>query len=162
MHRGIYRRSDSTASFGVQIGRSNCCTAESYPFWGCESIFMPLCFYYFHWRCMFPVKIETLGIKGKTLLGFVSKLLKTKSFLTAPSHVLPFQLKQTFTPKIWIFTEGEGYGIGSSLPFKIFSTSPTYIINEIATLVSISFSCVFTKYYHKHSVPPRHEWMSYS
>ena len=36
MHRGIYRRSDSTASFGVQIGRSNCCTAESYPFWGCD------------------------------------------------------------------------------------------------------------------------------
>ena len=54
MHRGIYRRSDSTASFGVQIGRSNCCTAESYPFWGCESILMPLC-YYFHWHCMFPV-----------------------------------------------------------------------------------------------------------
>ena len=48
MHRGIYRRSDSTASFGVQIGRSNCCTAESYPFWG----------YYFHWHCMFPVKVE--------------------------------------------------------------------------------------------------------
>ena len=29
---------------------------------------------------------------------------------------------QTFPPIIWIFTEGEGDGIESRLPFKIFST----------------------------------------
>ena len=35
---------------------------------------------------------------------------------------MSLQLKQTFPPIIWIFTEGEGDGIESSLPFKIFST----------------------------------------
>ena len=48
--------------------------------------------------------------------------------------------------------------------FVAFSENPNFI--KIATLVRISFFCVlgtyFTKYYHKHSVPPRHEWMSYS
>ena len=34
--------------------------------------------------------------KGKTLLGVVNKLLKTKSLLTTPSNVLPLHLKQTF------------------------------------------------------------------
>ena len=37
-------------------------------------------------------------------------------------YVLPFYLKQTFPPLIWMFTEGEGDGIKSRLPFKIFST----------------------------------------
>ena len=41
-----------------------------------------------------------------------------------PSNLLPLYLKQTFLPKIWIFTEGEGDGIESRLPFKIFSTLP--------------------------------------
>ena len=39
-----------------------------------------------------------------------------------PSNVLPLHLKQTFPPKIWIFTEGVGDGIESRLSFKIFST----------------------------------------
>ena len=39
-----------------------------------------------------------------------------------PSNVLPLHLKQTFPPIIWICTEGEGDGIESRLPFKIFST----------------------------------------
>ena len=34
-----------------------------------------------------------LRCKGKTLLGVVNKLLKTKSFLTSPSNVLPYHLK---------------------------------------------------------------------
>ena len=34
-----------------------------------------------------------LRCKGKTLLGVVNKLLKTKSLLTSPSNVLPFYLK---------------------------------------------------------------------
>ena len=53
------------------------------------------------------------------MLGDVNKLLKTKK----PSNVLPYYLKQTFPPIIWIFTEGnKGDGIKSRLPFKIFST----------------------------------------
>ena len=51
-----------------------------------------------------------LRCKDKTLLGFVNKLLKTKSLLTmpSPSNVLPLHLKQTILPIIWIFTQGEG------------------------------------------------------
>ena len=58
------------------------------------------------------VKIQIMGgkvclrCKGKTLLGVVNKLLKTKSLLTIPSNVLPLQ----------------GEEIESRLPFKIFST----------------------------------------
>ena len=45
------------------------------------------------------VKIQSIGekvclrFKGKTLLGIVNKLLKTKSLLTSPSNVLPYSLK---------------------------------------------------------------------
>ena len=45
------------------------------------------------------VKIQIMGgkvclrCKGKTLLGVVNKLLKTKSLLTSPSNVLPYYLK---------------------------------------------------------------------
>ena len=39
-----------------------------------------------------------------------------------PSNVLPLHLKQTFPPLIWTFTDGEGDGIESRLPFKIFFT----------------------------------------
>ena len=56
------------------------------------------------------------------MLGDVNKLFVFKSLLTTPSNVLPLHLKQTFLPIIWIFTEGEGDGINSRLPFKIFST----------------------------------------
>ena len=61
-----------------------------------------------------------LRCKGKTLLGFVNKLFVLKSLLIMPSNVLPLHLKQTFLPII--FTEGEGDGIESRLPFKTFST----------------------------------------
>ena len=40
-----------------------------------------------------------------------------------PSNVLTLHLKQTFPPLIWIFTEDEGDGIESRLPYKIFSNS---------------------------------------
>ena len=64
------------------------------------------------------VKIQIMGgkvclkCKGKTLLGVVNKLLKTKSLLTMPlpSNVLPLlslHLKQLSLPIIWIFTEGD-------------------------------------------------------
>ena len=36
-------------------------------------------------------------------------------------NALPLHLKETFPPIIGIFTEGEGDGIKSRLPFKIFS-----------------------------------------
>ena len=45
------------------------------------------------------MKIQIMGgkvclrCKGKTLLGIVNKLLKTKSLLTSPSNVLPYYLK---------------------------------------------------------------------
>ena len=65
-----------------------------------------------------------LRCKAKTLLGIVKKYLETESLLTSPSNVLPLHLKQTFPPIIWIFTEGEGDGIKSRLPLKIFSTLP--------------------------------------
>ena len=45
------------------------------------------------------VKIQITGGKvclmceGKTLLGIVNKLLKTKSLLTSPTNVLPYYLK---------------------------------------------------------------------
>ena len=64
------------------------------------------------------VKIQIMGGKvclcciGKTLLGVVKKLLKTKSLLTSPSNVLSYYrlsyyLKETLAPIIWIFTEGD-------------------------------------------------------
>ena len=56
------------------------------------------------------------------MLGDVNKLFVFKSLLTMPSNGLPLHLKQTFPPIISIFTEGEGNGIESRLPFKIFST----------------------------------------
>jgi hypothetical protein len=34
-----------------------------------------------------------LRCKGKTLLGIVNKLLKTKKLLTSPNSVLPYYLK---------------------------------------------------------------------
>ena len=59
------------------------------------------------------------------MLGDVNKLFIFKNLLTMPGNVLPLRLKQTVSPKspiIWIATEGEGDGIKSRLPFKIFST----------------------------------------
>ena len=47
------------------------------------------------------VKIQIMGgkvcwrCKGKTLLGVVNKLLRTKSLLTLPSNVLLYYFKQT-------------------------------------------------------------------
>ena len=49
-----------------------------------------------------------------------------KSLLTTLSNVLPLHLKKTFPPVIWIFTEGEGDGIESRLPFKKISTFPKW------------------------------------
>ena len=56
------------------------------------------------------VQMQIIGGKG----------VKAKNW--TPSNVLPLYLKQTFLPIIWIFTDGEGDGIKSRQPFKIFST----------------------------------------
>ena len=40
-----------------------------------------------------PYVYSGLQSKGKTLLGIVNKLQKTKSLLTSPSNVLPYHLK---------------------------------------------------------------------
>ena len=56
------------------------------------------------------------------MLSDVNKIFVFKSLLTMPSNVLPLHIKQTFPPIIWIFTEGEGDGIQSRLPLKIFFT----------------------------------------
>ena len=67
------------------------------------------------------VKIQIMGgkvclrCKGKTLLGIVNKLLKIKRLLTMSSNNLPSELKHTFPPIFWIFTEGEVDGIECSL-----------------------------------------------
>ena len=51
------------------------------------------------------------------------------------ANVLPLHLKQTFPHIIWIFTEGEGDGDGieSRLPFKIFSTLPDVSLMSFAS-----------------------------
>ena len=54
------------------------------------------------------------------MLGDINKFFIFQSLLTTTSSVLPLQ--QTFPPIVWIFTESEGDGIQSRLPFKIFST----------------------------------------
>ena len=67
-----------------------------------------------------PVKIQIMGgkvclrRKGKTLLGIINKLLKTKSLLTTPNNVLPYYLNLTFPPN--------SDGIKSRLSSLIFST----------------------------------------
>ena len=67
------------------------------------------------------VKFQIMGgkvclrCKGKTLLSIVNKLSKTKSLLTSPSNVLPYYLKETLPPIIWIFTEDKGDDIKSRL-----------------------------------------------
>ena len=69
-----------------------------------------------------------------------------------PRNVLPLHLKQTFPSIIWIFTEGEGDGIESRLPFKIFSTL-------ILILFSIFhyFSILDSQYYPAPSEDCRYE-----
>ena len=67
------------------------------------------------------------------MLGNVKKLFVFKWLLTIPSNVLPLHLKQTFQPLIWIFTEGEGDGVESRLPFKIFSTLNNFLMLIILT-----------------------------
>ena len=50
--------------------------------------------------------------------GDVNKLLCFQKFV---GNVLPLHLEQTFPPIFEFFTEGEGDGIESRLPLKIFS-----------------------------------------
>ena len=74
-------------------------------------------------------QVQFILVRSKSLLGDVNKLFVFKSLLTMPSNVLPLHFKKTFPPIIWIFTEGESDGMESRLPFKIFSTLLTKLLN---------------------------------
>ena len=79
------------------------------------------------------VKIQIMGgkvclrCKSKTFLGVVNKLLITKCLLKTSNNLLPLPFKQSFLPIIWIFTEVEGDGIKSRLPFNFFFYFTTYL-----------------------------------
>ena len=70
------------------------------------------------------VKIQIMGRKvcfrcnGKTLLGIVNKILKTKSLLTSTSNVLTY-----FLPMILIFTESEGVNQIQAIFLNLFRSS---------------------------------------
>ena len=75
-----------------------------------------------------------LRVIRQNIAGWCQQNFVFKSLLTTPRNVLPLHLKQTFPPIIRIFTDGEGDGIKSRLPFKILSTllknsSNSYYIN---------------------------------
>ena len=61
------------------------------------------------------------------MLGDVNKLFVFKGLSTMPSNILPLHLNEIFVTIIWIFTEAEGDGMESRLPFKIFSILLTYL-----------------------------------
>ena len=61
-------------------------------------------------------------------MGGVIKLFVFPSLLTMPNNVLPLHLKQTLPTIILIFTGGEGDGVESRLPFKIFSTLTSFLL----------------------------------
>ena len=77
------------------------------------------------------------------MLGDVNKLFVFNSIVTMPSNVLPFHLKQTFPPLIWIFTEDEGDEIESRLPFKIFSTLTHTVFFKWATKAKLFQVSIF-------------------
>ena len=64
--------------------------------------------------------------------GFDNPRTKIFQDTKAMNSQLPLHLKQTFPPMIWILNEGEGDGIESRLPFKIFSTLLTIICIAVA------------------------------
>ena len=97
------------------------------------------------------MKIQIIGAKvclrckGKTLLIDVNKLFVFK-------NILPLQFNQTFPTMIWIFTEVEGDGIKSRLPFKIFSTLKWFFnkywrfaLGRVCICIYIS-TCMFNKF----------------
>ena len=81
-----------------------------------------------------------LSEKGKTLLGDFNKLFIFKSLLTTPSNFLPLHLNQSLLAIIWIFTQGEGDGIKSRLPFKKFSTLQISTINLTDLIETLKFA----------------------
>ena len=83
------------------------------------------------------------------MLGNVNKHFVSKSLLTRHSNVLPLYLKQTFPPIIWIFTEGEGDGIESRLPFKFFYTLWNFPFRWYTWLYSLEGASGFqSNYFH--------------
>ena len=73
------------------------------------------------------------------MLDDVNLLSVFKSVLTMPSNDLLLHLKHTFPPIIRIFTEGEGDGIESRLPFKnLFYLTQTMIANTLIGSMNLS------------------------
>ena len=71
-----------------------------------------------HLQWKFELLPESLlEVIKQNIVGWCQQTFFFKSLLTMPSNVLSLHLKQTFPPIIWIFTEGEGDGIKSRLPF---------------------------------------------
>ena len=80
------------------------------------------------------MKIQIIG--GKIYLRKKAKrCFVSESLLTTPSNVLPLHLKQTFSPIISIFTEGDG--IESGLPFNMFSTLVQISLTSLTQLINI-------------------------
>ena len=79
------------------------------------------------------------------MLGDVNKLCVFKSLLTTTSNILPFHLKQTFQPIIWIFTYDKGDGIKFRLPFKIYSTLPKIHLGQTKSLWFFKKDFCFTQ-----------------
>ena len=80
------------------------------------------------------------SVKIKLLAGKITLGKKAKH-----CNVLPLHLKQTFLPT-WIFTEGEGDGIKSRLPFKIFSTLSIcsfHLIGKVCQMLSFESKLLF-------------------
>ena len=53
-----------------------------------------------------------------------------KKFVDTDQQCFAFTPQANFPPIIWIFIEGEGDGIKSSLPFKIFSTLVEFVLSK--------------------------------
>ena len=73
------------------------------------------------WKFKLWVGKFAWGVKAKHGWA-LSTNFENERLLTSSSNVLPYYLKQTFPPIIWIFTQGEGDEIESRLSSDIFST----------------------------------------
>ena len=72
-------------------------------------------------------------------LCVVNKICTKLFVLTTPSNFLTLNLKPTFRPVIWIFTEDEGDGIESRLSSKIFfhfNTEKSIYVNKRRNLLN--------------------------
>ena len=103
----------------------------------CDHFYAFFMKYRYFTNIIFQIYIPLPPKIDPSVLGDGNKLFVFKSLLTTPSNVLPLHLKQTFPPTIWIFTEVEGDGIESRLPFEIFFTLTHSSCREVGSLGNI-------------------------